>query len=581
MTLTTILSLIGTMASSGGQLNQSFEKTVELQNDIAQKNIIINDLNKQLQRLIDTVNSLDDTRLDLLEELDDKNKQLEYKQKHIINIEFQNNELRHELDNVLDTVKCLDKELDDKDKQLKYKQKHINNIEFQNNELRHELDNVLNTVNCLNKELDDKDKQLEYKQKRINNIELQNNELRHELDNVFIIRKNLNDTINELNKKLEYKDKQLEYKQKHINNIEFENNKLRHEVDNVFIKNVIIQKNLENTIKENNHQLDYKTKQHKEQIDSYKQYINDIKFKNNKLKQEVNNINLKCEKYNTNFHFKHQNKNQHYNINLNKAHSNSSFIQPITSKTILEKSLKTRKQSGNNKIVKIIDSPDITFQKVNSNDTNQSDKLKMTTKLSSSIFIKTNQIIDYKTSVPVKKLYRSEIKSVTNLPLPKTKNNVKNSFNLAHEYKKHFPKPYKTTTPLYEILKHNTGNIKSTYHTNQKKRSYQQTLSVSANRVTRYYIYHNDTFAFCLYASATYIEAVQKGSNKVNRFLKFSYKIKCKFKEKIKVLYLNLKKCRNKFVKRSKHIVKTNNQSLNTAINISFDSQQQYHRSNS
>ena len=135
----------------------------------------------------------------------------------------------------------------------------------------------------------------------------------------------------------------------------------------------------------------------------------------------------------------------------------------------------------------------------------------MTTKLSSSIFIKTNQIIDYKTSIPVKKLYRSEIKSVTNLPLPKTKNNVKNSFGLAHEYKKHFPKPNKTTTPLYEILKPNKGNIKSTYHTNQKKRSYQQTLSVSANRVTRYYIHHNDTFTFCSYTSATYIEAVQKG----------------------------------------------------------------------
>ena len=262
-------------------------------------------------------------------------------------------------------------------------------------------------------------------------------------------------------------------------------------------------------------------------------------------------------------------------------HSNSNFIQPITSEKILEKPLKARKQSSNDKIVKIIDSPDITFQKVKSTDTNQSNKLQMTTKFSSSIFIKTNQIINYKTNVTIKKLYKSEIKSVTNFLLPKTKNNVKNSFGLAHEYKKHFPKPNKTTTPLYEILKPNKGNIKSTYHTNQKKRSYQQTLSVSANRVTRYYIHHNDTFTFCSYTSATYIEEVQKGVNKVNRFLKFSYKIKCKFKEKIKALYLNLKQCRNKFVKRSKHIVKTNNQSLNIAINISFDSQQQLHRSNS
>ena len=221
--------------------------------------------------------------------------------------------------------------------------------------------------------------------------------------------------------------------------------------------------------------------------------------------------------------------------------------------------------------------------KVNNTFTSQNDKLQTNTKLSSLILTNTSQIIDYKTYVPVKELYKSKIDLVKNLPLPKIKNNVKYSLSFPNYYKMHFPQRDKTNTPLYKTSKKpSTSNIKSQYHTNKKKRSYQQTLSVSTNTATSNYIYHNIPLNFHLYASATNIKTVQvqNGGNEVISLLAFSYKklpfrkkIKCKLKEKLQALYSNVTQCRNKIVNYRDSILKTNNQSIRTADDVPFGNQ--------
>ena len=216
------------------------------------------------------------------------------------------------------------------------------------------------------------------------------------------------------------------------------------------------------------------------------------------------------------------------NLKINPIDHNFLINQnKIENKTVMQNRLNSRKLEVYSNESKVIN----TF-------TSQSDKLQTNTKLSSLVLTNTNRIIGYKTYVPVKKLYKSKIDLVTNLPLPKIKNNFKYSLSFPNYYKKHYSKAkrYKTNTPLYKILKKpSTSNIKNLYHTNQKKRSYQQTLSVSTNTATSNYIYRNIPSNLHSYASATNTKTaqIQKGGNDVKSLLAFSYK-KLPFRKNVK-----------------------------------------------